>query len=208
MQLPGIGRSTAHAIAAFAYREPLPIMDANVKRILHRYFALEERDEKKLWGHAYTLFDTAHPFEFNQAMMDLGSLICLNKKPLCNVCPFEKTCQGKHTPHTYPLPKTKVIKPIRKRVIVVFQNDQKIALYQHREKFLHGLWAFAQYEDHENIQGELLGHITQHYSHFTLEADVYRWMNDSVDEEFEWFERDEISMLSLSGADHKVLNLL
>jgi A/G-specific adenine glycosylase len=68
MQLPGIGRSTAHAIAAFAYREPLPIMDANVKRILHRYFALEEHDAKKLWGHAYTLFDTAHPFEFNQAI--------------------------------------------------------------------------------------------------------------------------------------------
>jgi A/G-specific adenine glycosylase len=208
MQLPGIGRSTAHAIAAFAYREPLPIMDANVKRILHRYFALEARDDKKLWEYAYTLFDRAHPFEFNQAMMDLGSLICVSKKPLCEGCPLEQTCQGKQSPLSYPLSKTKVIKPIRKRIIVVFQNNHKFALYQRREKFLHGLWAFAQYEDHEKIQGELLGHITQHYSHFTLEADVYRWMDDSVGEEFEWFERDEINMLSLSGADHKVLNLL
>jgi A/G-specific adenine glycosylase len=141
-------------------------------------------------------------------MMDLGSLVCLNKKPLCDLCPFEKTCQGKHSPHTYPLPKTKVVKPIRKRIIVVFQNGNKFALYQRREKFLHGLWAFAQYEGHEKTQGELLGHITQHYSHFTLEAGVYRWMNNSVDEEFEWFDREEINTLSLSSADHKVLRLL
>jgi A/G-specific adenine glycosylase len=208
MQLPGIGRSTAHAIAAFAYKEPLPIMDANVKRILHRYFVLEARDDKKLWNYAYTLFDSLHPYEYNQAMMDLGSLICVSKKPLCEVCPLEQTCQGKHSPLSYPLPKIKVIKPIRKRIIVVFQNDRKFALYQRRERFLHGLWAFAQYEDHEKVQGELLGHITQHYSHFTLEADVYRGMSDSVSEEFEWFEREEISTLSLSGADHKVLSLL
>jgi A/G-specific adenine glycosylase len=208
MQLPGIGRSTAHAIGAFAYKEPLPIMDANVKRILHRYFALEARDEKKLWSYAYTLFDPLHPYEYNQAMMDLGSLICVSKKPLCEGCPLEQTCQGKHSPLSYPHPKTKVVKPIRKRIIVVFQNNDKFALYQRRERFLHGLWAFAQYEDHAKAQGELLGHITQHYSHFTLEADVFRWMGDSFDEVFEWFDRDEINMLSLSGADHKVVSLL
>ncbi len=55
LKLPGIGRSTAHAVAAFAYRESLPILDANVKRILHRYFALQERSEKKLWEYSYTL---------------------------------------------------------------------------------------------------------------------------------------------------------
>ena len=100
--LPGIGRSTAHAIAAFAYKEALPILDANVKRILHRYFALRERNEKNLWEHSYTLLDSKHPFEYNQAMMDVGATICLPKKPLCELCPFESTCQGKSTPLALP----------------------------------------------------------------------------------------------------------
>jgi A/G-specific adenine glycosylase len=72
---------------------------------LHRYYALKERDEKKLWEYAYTLFDPAHPFEYNQAMMDLGASLCLPKKPLCHLCPFETTCQGKTNPLSYPEPK-------------------------------------------------------------------------------------------------------
>lgn len=206
MQLSGIGRSTAHAIAAFAYREPLPILDANVKRILHRYFALSERNDKKLWEYAYKLFDPSHPYEYNQAMMDIGATVCLSKKPLCNECPFESWCEGKGSPLSYPESKTKKIKPVRYRNIVVYEHNGKFALYQRRSRFLSGLWGFAEYET--AVQGERIGHITQHYSHFTLEADVYRRRSDSVEEEFEWFEKMELVQLSLSRADHKVVELL
>ncbi len=208
MQLSGIGRSTAHAIASFAYREPLPILDANVKRILHRYYALQIRDEKKLWKYAYTLFDTENPFEFNQAMMDVGSSVCLSKKPLCEFCPFESWCEGKNSPLSYPEPKTKKIKPIRTRNIIVYQRDNRYALIQRESRFLHGLWGFSETENSLPQNTASIGHITQHYSHFTLEADVYLCKEDFNDERYEWFDLSEIKSLSLSRADHKAIALL
>jgi len=208
MQLSGIGRSTAHAIAAFAFGESVPILDANVKRILHRYYALKGRDEKKLWEYAYTLFDPAHPFEYNQAMMDAGATLCLSKKPLCHLCPFETTCQGKSNPLSYPEPKTKTIKPVRYRSMILHTRDGRYALQQRKERLLHGLWGFEQIEDHPKKESVALGHITQHYSHFTLEAEVYLSDQDFNDERYEWFELSEIAALSLSRADHKAIALL
>lgn len=206
MQLSGIGRSTAHAIAAFAFGESLPILDANVKRILHRYFALSERNDKKLWEYAYKLFDPAHPFEFNQAMMDVGSSVCLAKKPLCTVCPFESSCTGKTDPLAYPEAKIKKIKPIRYHALVIHQRDNRFALTQRKERFLHGLWGFEQKKP--SGYGKLLGHITLHYSHFTLEADIYLENTSFDNEAFEWFELDELKQLSLSRVDHKAVALL
>ncbi|MDP2078857.1 MAG: A/G-specific adenine glycosylase [Sulfuricurvum sp.] len=208
LELPGIGRSTAHALSAFAYKEPLPILDANVKRILHRYFAIEQRDEKQLWKAAYELFDAAHPFEYNQAMMDIGSMVCLAKIPLCDVCPLEQGCSGKATPQKYPEAKIKKIKPIRNRIIIAYKHNQKFALTQSKERFLHGLWGFPQYQVLENCQEAFLGHITQQYSHFTLQADVYVSDADYTNEEGAWFSLSEIASLSLSRADHKVLKLI
>lgn len=203
MQLSGIGRSTAHAIAAFAYKEALPILDANVKRILHRYFALKERNDKRLWEYAYLLFDPKHPFEYNQAMMDVGATICYPKNPQCTLCPFETTCSGKENPLLFPEVKVKKIKPIRNRSIVIYKRDNLYALTQRTERFLHGLWGF--YETTTQDDSKLLGHITQHYSHFTLEADVYLSGEAFENEEFEWFDLEEIKRLSLSRADHKVI---
>lgn len=206
MQLSGIGRSTAHAIAAFAYRESLPILDANVKRILHRYFALKERNEKKLWEYAYILFDPNHPFEYNQAMMDIGATVCLAKKPLCALCPFDNTCEGKSNPLSYPEAKTKILKPIRKRSIIIHYRNNRYALTQRTERFLHGLWGF--FETTEISSAISLGHITQHYSHFTLEADVYLSIDEIEEEGFEWFTLEEIEELSLSRADRKAVEFI
>jgi A/G-specific adenine glycosylase len=207
IQLSGIGRSTAHAIAAFAYREPLPILDANVKRILHRYFALEKRDEKQLWRLSYELFDPLHPFEYNQAMMDLGSMICLNKNPLCTQCPLHEACQGKSTPHLYPAPKTKTIKPIRNRFITIYTHQNRYALIQRQEKFLGGLWGFLETQELVS-ETNFLGHITQNYSHFTLEADVYLCDDVFEEKDFEWFTLEEIRSLPLSRADHKAVEFI
>lgn len=208
MRLSGIGRSTAHAIAAFAYGEALPILDANVKRILHRYFAQSGRNEKKLWEYAWRLFDPAHPFEYNQAMMDLGSSVCLGKNPLCGSCPLEAACEGKASPLSYPEAKIKKAKPVRTRSIIIHHCNGRYALMQRRSRFLHGLWGFFETDECIGNAETFLGHITQHYSHFTLEADVY--VSDEVfdDEGYEWFGPEEFSTLSLSRADHKAAALL
>ncbi len=207
IQLSGIGRSTAHAIAAFAYREPLPILDANVKRILHRYFALEKRDEKQLWQLSYKLFDPLHPFEYNQAMMDLGSMTCLSKKPLCTQCPLHESCQGASSPHLYPIPKAKSNKPIRNRFITIYTHQNRYALSKRQEKFLGGLWGFLETQELVS-ETNFLGHITQSYSHFTLEADVYQCDDVFEEKDFEWFTLDEIRSLPLSRADHKAVEFI
>ncbi|MBN2869908.1 MAG: A/G-specific adenine glycosylase [Campylobacterales bacterium] len=208
MKLKGIGRSTAHAVASFAYREPLPILDANVKRILHRYFALIEREEKKLWRYAYELFDPSHPFEYNQAMMDLGAMVCLGKNPLCGSCPLEAGCRGKTAPLSYPEAKIKKTKPVRRRSIILHRRGSRYALYQRTSRFLHGLWGFFETDSPLGENGTFLGHITQHYSHFTLEADVYLCEEAFTEEGYEWFGADEFSTLSMSRADHKAVALL
>lgn len=99
IQLPGIGKNTAHAIAAFAFQQPVPIMEANVKRILCRLYRLENPTEKALWEYAYALVDRENPFDYNQAMMDIGATVCLPKNAECDQCPLESICQGKEDPH-------------------------------------------------------------------------------------------------------------
>jgi A/G-specific adenine glycosylase len=205
--LPGIGESTAHAIAAFAYHTPVPIMDANVKRILYRLFALKEATQMQLWEHAHRLFDQERPYDYNQAMMDLGSMLCRSKTTSCEICPFESICLGKEEPLAYPQKKTKREVPIRRRQIIVHHLGDRFAMRRRTDRFLHGLWGFTEI-DADDESGDLkhIGQISQQYSHFRLEAEVY--LHEADVPGHEWFTLEEITSLALSGADHKVLALL
>lgn len=207
VSLPGIGQSTAHAVAAFAYKTPVPIMDANVKRILYRIFACTQANDKALWKMAYAFFDETRPYDFNQAMMDLGSSICTGKLALCEKCPFSSVCKGIDSPLSYPQKKAKKTIPIRQKNIVIHQHKNKFALKQRTTRFLNGLWGFSEYESHEEISfSHALGEITHSYSHFKLQAKVH--LHHKYIEEYEWFTLKEIKDLALSTADHKALSLL
>ncbi len=207
VQLPGIGQSTAHAIAAFAYKTPVPIMDANVKRILYRLFALKKATDRELWQKAYDFFDASRPYDFNQAMMDLGASICTGKLALCDLCPFKDICQGATDPLSYPHKRTKKETPIRKKHIVIHHYKGKFALKQRETRFLHGLWGFSEYTNDEEITvTKTLGEITHTYSHFKLHAQVH--LHNHYIQEHEWFSLQEIKKLALSSADHKALALL
>jgi A/G-specific adenine glycosylase len=203
--LKGIGKSTAHAICSFAYRQALPILDANVKRVLCRYFALKDKDEKVLWEKAWKLLDSKRPYEYNQAMMDIGAFVCTPKNPTCKKCPFVVTCQGKDNPESYPkrVKKTKI--PTKKRFALVFQNEGKFALIQRKEKLLHGLWGFVQTD--EKPEGLLLGKVTHTYSHFKLELKLIQIQSLHVSFDG-WFSLDEINDLALSSVDKKIIQLL
>ena len=206
-RLPGIGKSTAHAVAAFAYNAPVPILDANVKRILYRFYARREADEKTLWKLAEKLFDPAHPFEFNQAMMDIGATLCLPKTAHCDRCPLQSGCKAAAgDPLRYPAPKQRRTVPVRKRHILVHADRDRYGLRQRTGRFLHGLWGFAEALQPPEGAAKRLGSIVQVYSHFRLEADV--WLIDGRGEGLEFFSKEETAELALSGADHKVLKLL
>ncbi len=207
-KLSGIGKSTAHAVACFAFGESLPILDANVKRILHRFFALKERNDKTLWELAYRLFDQNNAYIYNQSMMDIGSLICKHKKPNCSVCPFESGCQGKANPLLYPEKKVKKSKPVRKRFMVIYHHNDLYALSQNETKLLGGLWAFEQVESFNTKEKNVtqLGDFVHHYTHFRLDATVL--LVNENNKKREYFSFEQIENLALSGADRKALALL
>jgi len=207
IKLPGIGKSTAHAIASFAYKASLPILDANVKRILYRIFAIKTCSDKELWEKAYQFLDRQRPYDFNQALMDLGSSLCKGKEALCEGCPFELICEGKQSPLQYPQKKIKKTIPIRKRHIVIHHFDGKYALNKRETRFLNGLWGFHEYMDEKKSKHAIdLGRIKHSYSHFKLQAKVYLY-SEFIDDS-QWFSLAEIKALPLSTADHKALALL
>ena len=97
--LPGIGRSTAGAIAALAMRIRAPILDGNVKRVLTRYFAIAGYPESsavksRLWELAESLLPKSSIAAYTQAMMDLGATLCTRSQPDCERCPLADRCQA------------------------------------------------------------------------------------------------------------------
>jgi A/G-specific adenine glycosylase len=94
LELPGIGRYTANAVASIAFGEPVAVVDGNVKRVLER-FSGRTLNEAQYWQAAETLLDTNSPGDFNQSMMELGATVCLPGKPLCAACPVIDLCASR-----------------------------------------------------------------------------------------------------------------
>ena len=96
--LPGIGRTTAGAILSLSHDLPFPILDGNVKRVVSRVFtiAADKPSEliKNLWAQVEILMPKKNARKYNQALMDLGSLLCKRSKPECQQCPFMRDCQA------------------------------------------------------------------------------------------------------------------
>jgi A/G-specific adenine glycosylase len=97
--LPGVGRYTACAVASIAYGEPVPVVDGNVKRVLTRLLARSLSDDQ-CWQAAGDLLDQRRPGDFNQALMELGALVCLPGKPMCAECPVAALCRGRGASET------------------------------------------------------------------------------------------------------------
>ncbi len=91
LELPGIGRYTAAAIASIAFEEPVAVVDGNVERVLSRVNGKALSGEI-LWATANELLDRKRPGDFNQAMMELGAVVCLPRGPLCLTCPMVEMC--------------------------------------------------------------------------------------------------------------------
>ena len=95
--LPGIGAYTAAAIAAIAFGEPVAAMDGNAERVVARLHAVEDELPKakpKLAALGQALVPHDRPGDFAQALMDLGSSVCISKRPRCEACPLASVCEG------------------------------------------------------------------------------------------------------------------
>lgn len=219
MALPGIGRNTAHAIAAFAYRQPVAVMEANVKRILHRMAARERMSDAELWEMSGMLVNEDDPFTHNQAMMDVGALICTPRAPRCAECPLATACTGKDAPERYPARKAKKATPVRHHLLMIARDPEDRLYLKPREgAFLGGLYGFPEYDADDTpiiflrrkiARDELipLGGIEQVYSHFRLNAEVYLLQRNITSCGNHWYRLEEIGDMALSRADHKALGL-
>jgi A/G-specific adenine glycosylase len=204
LALPGIGKNTAHAVAAFAYHQPVPVVEANVKRVMARIFALKETKNEVMWQLADTLLDRKNPFDYNQAMMDLGAMVCTKRAPKCMICPANTLCKGKKSPESYPAPKTKRPIPVRKKNIVVLCAGNRYFAKPREGRFLQGLYQFS---ESKQPRGQLLGHIRQQYSHFTLEAKI-TLVSVTENNSKHWYTLAELKQLPFSAAEQKILDFL
>ncbi|MDY0091826.1 MAG: A/G-specific adenine glycosylase [Candidatus Vecturithrix sp.] len=101
--LKGIGKYTAGAVSCFGYRKPVPLVDTNVDRVLQRVFfgnpaSQTIKENKLVWELARELVPKKNSYDYNQALMDFGSMVCTARKPLCLLCPMQAFCSA------YPLP--------------------------------------------------------------------------------------------------------
>ncbi|QWE18527.1 A/G-specific adenine glycosylase [Polynucleobacter corsicus] len=157
-QLKGIGRSTAGAIAAFAFHERAPILDANVKRILARLFGVggaiqEKAVNDELWLLAKTLLPkkAVDMPVYTQALMDFGATWCTSRKPIClsgtRKCPFEKECQANLSDQVLLLPR-KVIKaksPEFNCDMLLLRHGDSVLLQRRPDKAIWGgLWSLPE----------------------------------------------------------------
>lgn len=151
--LPGIGRSTAGAIAAFAMQQPTPILDGNVKRVLARCFAIEGWPGNttvlnQLWDLSERYTPKQHTAAYNQAMMDIGATLCTRGKPRCEQCPVQTHCLAYTQQRIAELPGKKP-KTTRKRqstvMLLVIDQQQRVLLEKRPPVGIWGgLWSFPE----------------------------------------------------------------
>ncbi|MGD8176345.1 A/G-specific adenine glycosylase [Marinimicrobium sp. ARAG 43.8] len=151
--LPGIGRSTAGAIASIAYGRHAAILDGNVKRVLARHYAVEgwpgqTAVQKQLWGYAEANTPKRRVADYTQAMMDLGALLCTRSRPSCERCPVGASCvaRAQGNPTDYPGKKPKKDKPVKAVQFLMLRGPSGDILLEQRppQGIWGGLWGFPE----------------------------------------------------------------
>ena len=173
--VPGVGPYTAAALASVLNGERTPVVDGNVARVFARVWELKDDFHKqparaKLAERLQQEIDRAKvPGDFNQAMMELGALVCTPTNPNCGVCPLAAMCAARKngTQADYPKKAEKKPLPVRKRRVVIIRDGEgRVLLVQNREGgLLKGLWDLPTIEE--------LGAQVQVFSHFRLEQQVF-----------------------------------
>ncbi len=158
--LPGVGPYAAGAIASIAHGVPTPLVDGNVERVLCRLFALRGDPtkapvKKRIWELATGLVPATNPGMFNQALMELGSLVCRPRAPECARCPVARHCaaHAAGTEEALPeLPKRPDATPLHMAAAVVFDEKRRVLLVQRSSDATRwaGLWDFPTVE----LQGD------------------------------------------------------
>lgn len=228
--LPGIGKSTANAIAAFCFNATTPIMDGNVKRVFTRFFGItgyDTKTEKQLWEKAYQLVKEEQAIgQYNQGLMDLGSMICTRNKPQCQSCPLQQDCFAKQHNQQQNLPtqKPKKEQPQRETIMLILASQTHIWLQQRPQT---GIWGgllslpelanqqeltqwLKQYPAFSAIRLASFEHIFSHYRliihPFLIQCATTASLQENTFPSGKWYALTELDKLALPSPVSKLLS--
>ena len=240
MELPGIGRTTAGSILSSAFDQPAAILDGNVKRVLARLIACPEPPARQMaafWQLSEQLLDRQRPRCFNQALMDLGALVCTPRQPACGACPWQGCCAAYAAGEPARYPVKEAPKPVPFQVIgvgVVLNGAGQVLIDQRLEEgLLGGLWEFpgGKQEPGETIEatvarelreelaievavgGELIS-LEHAYSHKKLRFVVHlcQWCSGEpqplASQQVRWVHPSELSAYPFPAANARIIAAL
>jgi A/G-specific adenine glycosylase len=192
--LPGVGRSTAGAIAAFAAGEPRPILDGNVRRVLARHAGVagdpgSAAVVRRLWSAAEARMPSKQVGAYTQGMMDLGADVCSVRRPACPACPVAADCVARLEGRVGELPgKRARAAPGRRRIamLVVVSRGEVLVQKRPASGIWGGLWSLPEFATDADPQAalapfgitaarvEALAPFEHAFTHFTLEVEPWR----------------------------------
>ncbi len=240
-KLPGVGPYIRAAVTSIAFNQPLPAVDGNVKRVLARLMQIDapvnrSSSHRRFADAAKELFDHRQPGDYNQAMMELGALICTPTQPACSQCPVRSFCSAYKAASVGDYPtriRTKPVPEYRIAVGVVCRDKQMLITRRKNEGLLGGLWEFPggkvgsgedpaaactrEIKEEVNLDVQAvkqLARVKHAYTHFKIVMDVYRCrylggrvrLNGPVDHR--WISLEEIDRYAFPKANHKFFPLL
>ena len=239
--LKGIGPYTAAAVLSIAHDAPHAVLDGNVTRVLTRVFAVEEdatstTAQRELRRLANDLLLPERPGDFNQALMELGALVCTPSTPLCDRCPLQSVCRAHEagTEEDYPItPESEPVPHHDIAVGLVFDDDQLLIQRRPDEGLLGGLWEFpgGKQEDDESMEAacrrelkeelgidvavdDLFYTLSHAYSHFKITLHAFRCHIDDGTPEaregqpFKWVDLDELDDYAFPRANRRLIEEL
>ena len=209
-KLPGIGKYTAHAIGTFAFGQSAPIVEANVSRVLSRVFDVRKpidsvAGRNVLWSHATELVPAKSASRFNSALLDLGALICIPRKPKCGICPVKTWCCAKEPeslPVKRPRPKTKYSTERH-----AFVTGKRGILLQFAQCRWRGMWTLPLLDDKKRT-----GAVYQARFPFTnhqISLQVFRKKSREMSRsQTRWFSRRELRSTPIPSPHRRAIEAL
>ncbi|SMC79803.1 A/G-specific adenine glycosylase [Sporomusa malonica] len=237
-RLPGVGEYTAGAIASIAYNRAAPAVDGNVLRIFSRLFCLDGDIAKSATKREIDRLIRQHipsqcPGDFNQALMDLGAMICIPRRPRCQLCPLTNLCEAyaREVQDTLPVRATKKAPQLIVLAAAVVLRDGKYLVRQRTKAgLLAGMWEFPAIEVvedevaverlKEELWNELrqavcikekMSHYLHTFSHRKWDISFYQceWLaGDDLTDKACWLSASELSTVPWAGPHYKVALLL
>ena len=158
-QLPGIGRSTAAAIAVFCFGRREAILDGNVKRVLSRALAFagdlaKASEVGRLWDHAQALLPSTDVVSYTQGLMDLGASVCRLRRPDCAACPLQDLCQARASgqPEAYPVKSRRALRGHRSHALLWLHWRGRFLLVQRPATGVWaGLWSLPEFDSRDAL---------------------------------------------------------